>query len=72
MSRPLGDYFRKVQKRLHDGEAEYGGKSFTTTDQLKLYDELMEELEDIPGWAFILWYRVKQAKAAYERSLRES
>ena len=50
-----------VVARLEKGEREYGGRSFDLASP-RLLDEVLEELEDVAGWAFILWCRLRRVR----------
>ena len=54
----LEKFFGNVSARLATGEREYSGQSFGKSPE-ELRQEVREEIEDICGWAFILWCRVQ-------------
>ena len=53
----------RVRTRLDEGRETYGDRSF---DRLtpELLSEVQAELEDVAGWAFILWTRLERMRAA--------
>ena len=54
----IEDFFFAVNARMEKGAKEYGNRSFSE-DPEKLIREIQEESEDIAGWSFILWRRLK-------------
>ena len=52
-----------VASRLCAGEREYGNRSFARPP-VELVGEIAEELEDVAGWAYILWRRLRELRAA--------
>jgi hypothetical protein len=52
-----------VAARLRAGEREYGNRSFARPPT-ELVGEIAEELEDVAGWAFILWCRLRDLRVA--------
>jgi len=55
-------FARAVEARLRQGEREYGGASFARPPG-ELVGEILEELEDVAGWAFVAWCRVRALEA---------
>jgi len=56
------EFLSEIEKRLDAGHREYGDGSFDRpTDDLVA--ELMEEALDLPGWAFVLWVRLRELSA---------
>lgn len=51
-------FAERLRKRWADGAKRYGDQSFAAplTETCR---QIMEELEDVPGWAFILWIQVR-------------
>lgn len=56
------EFITAIHARLEAGEREYGDGSFRK-GQSKLVGEVLEELEDVCGWSFVLWCRVKKLTA---------
>ncbi len=55
------DFLAEIEKRLDAGHQEYGDGSFDRpTDDLVA--ELMEEALDLPGWAFVMWVRLREMR----------
>ena len=52
------DFADAVRTRLEKGQAEYGDASFERPPE-ELMAEIDEELADVCGWAFVLWFRVR-------------
>lgn len=52
-----------VRRRLEQGRREYGDSALSRPLP-ELRGELAEELEDVCGWAFLLWLRVRRIDAA--------
>ncbi len=51
-------YEANVRDRLLIGAQTYGDKSFIEAPD-RLIKEILEELMDVSGWAFILWCRMQ-------------
>jgi hypothetical protein len=47
-----------IAARLENGARAYGGRSFVRHSS-ELVREILEELESIAGWSFILWTRLR-------------
>jgi len=54
-----------MEKRLTTGFHEYGDKSFSG-NPTKLVGEMMQECEDIMGWGYILWCRLRRLQNIVE------
>jgi hypothetical protein len=52
------EFLNRVEARMAAGAREYGEASFAR-DPEDLCDEIRQEIEDVCGWAFILWCRVR-------------
>lgn len=50
----------RLRKRWADGAKRYGDQSFATP-MTETCRQIMEELEDVPGWAFVLWIQARIA-----------
>jgi hypothetical protein len=50
-------FISSVASRVRTGKRAYGNRSFARPPTA-LASEIMEELEDVTGWAFILWCRI--------------
>lgn len=50
-----------IEKRLEKGGVEYSERSWDA-DPEKLVDEIIEELDDVAGWAFVLRRRLVRVK----------
>lgn len=59
----IEDYFFAVNARMEKGKVEYGNRSFSADPEV-LIREIQEEAEDIGGWSFILWRRLRGLEAA--------
>jgi hypothetical protein len=59
----FADFVASVERRLEKGRDVYGDRSFDLASPL-LVDEILEELDDMAGWAFILWCRLRELRAA--------
>lgn len=54
-------FLSRVRQRLEAGAAEYGDASHHRPDD-ELIDEIQQELEDVCGWAAILWAKLDRLK----------
>lgn len=54
-----------VDRRMERSELTFGDKSYSR-EPLALLDEIQQELEDVAGWASILWARLDDVKRALE------
>jgi hypothetical protein len=54
-------FIAAVAERLEAGRGSYGGRSFSRSVE-ELIGEIEEELEDVAGWAFILWCRIARLR----------
>ena len=54
-------FMLKLEARLLQGQIEYGESSFTRP-LIELVGEVQEELEDVSGWAYLLWVRMEKLK----------
>jgi hypothetical protein len=52
-------FTEEVRNRLLKGEATYGDRSFTL-EPSTLVGEIEQELLDVMGWGFILWWRLQR------------
>ncbi len=52
-------FTEEVLSRLHVGAREYGDESFHRNPG-ELCEEVLQELDDVMGWGFVLWCRVKR------------
>lgn len=50
----------RFRERLANGAVRYGDKSFGKP-MVETCRQIMEELEDVPAWAFILWIQARIA-----------
>lgn len=65
----LDEFFARVRQRHEDGAREYGDESYARPMHA-LVIEIMEELEDVAGWAFIGWERLRRLRdKAWEERL---
>ena len=62
-----GTFARQVRDRLELGRGVYGDKSFAA-DPAELLAELQQEALDLAGWAFVLFTRIQQMRAALTES----
>ncbi len=58
MLKEFGVFVEAVETRLDKGAREYGERSFERPPG-ELVGEVMQELEDVVGWSFILWCRLR-------------
>ena len=54
-------FVETVRRRLDAGHREYGDASFAR-DPDELLAEIQEEIEDIAGWSFVLWCRLRDLR----------
>src|ERR1017187_7054889 len=59
-------FIESIQKRLKVGERDYGDSSFEVP-LVELVDEIQQELEDVAGWSFIMWSRLRQLSEAAKK-----
>lgn len=59
------DFMLQVRAKLETGRAIYGDRSFELQGY-ELLTEIAAELEDVAGWAFILWTRIERVRRALE------
>ncbi|MCA8975202.1 MAG: hypothetical protein KDC98_10795 [Planctomycetes bacterium] len=57
----LDRFVARLRARLTAGAREYGDTSFTRP-AADLVDEIQQELEDVCGWALILWLRLDRLR----------
>lgn len=50
----------RLRKRWADGAARYGDASFGRP-MVETVRQVLEELEDVPGWLFVLWVQARVA-----------
>jgi hypothetical protein len=62
-------FIRAVRGRLERGAVEYGDASFSA-DLPTLLSELEQEAEDLAGWSFILWSRLRRLRRIAEDAER--
>ncbi len=65
-----GDWQRfaaAVEKRLRAGQRAYGDASLSAHPRA-LLDEVAEELEDVCGWSFMLWLRLRALRKRLPRT----
>ncbi|MCP4601701.1 MAG: hypothetical protein GY847_14500 [Proteobacteria bacterium] len=60
----VNEFFNKIKARLIKGDKEYQGESFKASPEA-LKGEILEELEDVAGWAYILWRRLKDDNQSF-------
>jgi hypothetical protein len=58
-------FIRAVRARLERGAIEYGDTSFSS-DLPTLIAELEQEAEDLAGWAYITWRRIRNLRRIAE------
>ena len=61
---PWPDFAQAVRARLDAGRDAYGDRSFDA-EPAELAREIQEELEDVCGWAYVLWTRIRRLEAAF-------
>ncbi|MBK8980649.1 MAG: hypothetical protein IPM29_32505 [Planctomycetes bacterium] len=57
----LDRFVARLRSRLEAGAATYGDASFERPE-VDLVDEVQQELEDVCGWALILWVRLERLR----------
>lgn len=58
----IEQFLHELRKRLYEGRAQYGDKSFDRPSN-KLHQERLEEALDGAGWSFVLWKKfLKQSQ----------
>ena len=55
----IEDFLARLRARLHKGAAEYGDVSFER-HPVNTAHELLEEVEDVAGWAFVAWVQLRR------------
>lgn len=63
----LDRFVARLRARLVAGAVTYGDTSFTRP-AADLVDEVMQELEDVSGWALLLWTRLDRLRGDIERA----
>ena len=58
-------FTEEVLARLYTGARTYGDGSFSRTPE-ELCAEILQELDDVMGWGFILWCRVREMMEGVE------
>lgn len=51
-------FAERLRKRWAAGAARYGDASFSAP-MVETVKQVLEELEDVPGWAFVLWLQAR-------------
>lgn len=59
------NYIGCVMSRLKNGKTTYGDSSFERP-VAQLIDELQQEAEDLAGWGFVLWARLRKMRSDLE------
>ena len=67
MTTDIDRYLIRLRARLEAGASEYGDASFDKSTP-SLIDEIQQELEDVSGWAFILWAKLERLRLLSERA----
>lgn len=62
----LGEFFQRIRQRHEAGSRTYKDESYARPMH-GLIIEVMEELEDVAGWAFIGWERLRRLREKVER-----
>lgn len=52
------EFIKRIEMRMKQGERVYGETSFNRP-LVDLGGEIREELEDVCGWSFIMWCRLR-------------
>ena len=55
------EFMATIRQRLEVGRIQYGDASFDRPEA-ELIGEIEQELEDVCGWAFVLWTRLRKIK----------
>ena len=56
----IESYVAALRDRLQQGDKEYG--SSKGRQPVELANEIMQELEDVSGWACLLWVRLRRIR----------
>jgi hypothetical protein len=67
----LDCYLGAVERRMERAAQTFGERSYSR-DPLELVREVKEELEDVAGWASILWARLDDIERVLEAQLKIS
>lgn len=59
----IEQFVHELRKRLYEGRAQYGDKSFDRPSN-KLHQERLEEALDGAGWSFVLWKKFRDQQMA--------
>lgn len=62
----LDAFLGEVEKRMAAGEPVFGDRNYSS-DPVVLIGEVQQELEDVAGWASILWARLDDLKQALRK-----
>lgn len=62
------DFLSAVRARLFHGRLNYGDKSF---DKPGTPDEILEEIVDIAGWAYVLWVQMRERLQRLEQAAQD-
>lgn len=65
MTTDIDRYLIRLRARLEAGASEYGDASFAKSTP-SLLDEIQQELEDVSGWAFILWAKLERLRLLHD------
>jgi hypothetical protein len=71
---PIGDaalpifpvFIRQMLDRLREGRENYGDDSFRRRPS-EIAGEIEQELLDVVGWGFLLWFQLHQLRAKLEQ-----
>lgn len=64
-------YVDRVRARMEAGAKTYGDTSLRRP-RAELLTEIQEELEDVAGWAALLWFRLERLRPGIEAAEEES
>lgn len=59
MTAEVDAFLDRLRARLERGAQDYGDKSFSKP-LAELSDESLQEVEDIAGWSFVMWVRLRR------------
>jgi hypothetical protein len=68
MNTDIQQFLSHIKTRLDAGAAAYGDQSFNRP-VLNTTEEILQEIEDIAGWSFVLWVQAKRRLAGVAQAL---
>lgn len=65
------EFVRRLQRRLARGAEEYGDASLKRP-LAETVEEMLQEVEDIAGWAFVMWVQLRTRLNAVVQAAQRS